>query len=286
MTFPIISVLMPVYNGEKYLKDSIDSILNQTYKNFEFIIIDDGSTDKTEEIIKSYSDKRIRFIKNEKNLGIVKSLNLGIDLARGKYIARMDADDISLPERFEKQVEFMENHPEVNVCGSWIEYFGARSGVWKTLKSDAKIKVGLLFGSQLAHPTILAKKEVFVSYPYREEYKDAEDYHLWVLMSKDYTFSNLQEVLLRYRIHEDQISQKYLANQSKLSIQIQQLYLTSIDSKCKPYKSLEGKISSCKNLFSLASFFICLFKTGYFEYKALFVMFLKKLKGVILFCIK
>jgi len=115
---PAVSVVMPVYNGEKYLRESIDSILNQTYTDYEFIIVNDGSNDKTEEIILSYNDNRIRYIKNEKNLQIVKSLNRGIELAKGRYIARMDADDISLPRRFEKQITFMENNLEIGVCGT------------------------------------------------------------------------------------------------------------------------------------------------------------------------
>ena len=110
MSKPLVSVLMAVYNGEKYLLEAIESILNQTYTNFEFLIINDGSTDSTEEIILSYSDQRIRYIKNEQNLKLIASLNKGLDLAKGKYIARMDADDISLPDRLEKQVNFLERN--------------------------------------------------------------------------------------------------------------------------------------------------------------------------------
>ena len=124
---PEITVLMPVYNGEKYLRPAIESILNQTFSDFEFLIINDGSTDNSESIILSYKDERIRYVKNENNLKLIKTLNKGIDLARGKYIARMDADDISLPTRLEREIEYMESHPE---CGlvSVFPYVMSESG--------------------------------------------------------------------------------------------------------------------------------------------------------------
>ena len=111
---------MPVYNGERYLREAIDSILNQTFKDFEFLIINDGSTDLSVEIIESYADKRISLAHNGQNLGLITTLNRGFDLACGEYIARMDCDDISLPDRLEKQVVFMDNHPEIGICGSWV----------------------------------------------------------------------------------------------------------------------------------------------------------------------
>ena len=115
---------MTVHNGEKHLSEAIDGILNQTFKDFEFLVIDDGSTDGSADIIQSYKDVRIRFISNGKNLSVPVSLNMGLNLARGEYIARMDCDDISLPQRLEKQVQFMDANPEVGVCGTWLETFG------------------------------------------------------------------------------------------------------------------------------------------------------------------
>ena len=116
---PVISVILPVYNAERFLREAIDSVLKQTFVDFEFIILNDGSTDKTEDIILSYKDPRIRYVKNEKNLKLIKTLNKGVDMARGKYIARMDADDISLPERFEKEVAYLEAHPDVAVVSCY-----------------------------------------------------------------------------------------------------------------------------------------------------------------------
>ena len=121
---PLVTVLMPVYNGEKYLKEAIESILNQTFKDFEFLIINDGSTDNSVKIIQSFNDLRIRLIHNESNIGLIKTLNKGLKLSNGKYIARMDCDDVSLPKRLSVQINFMEKHPEIGVCGSWVKIIG------------------------------------------------------------------------------------------------------------------------------------------------------------------
>ena len=127
MAAPKISVLMSVFNGERYLIKAIDSILNQTFKDFEFIIIDDGSMDSSNAIIRSFDDPRVRLIENEKNIGLTKSLKKGIDLCRGEYIARMDGDDISLPERLKKQVEFMDHNRGVGISGTWKRSIGLKS---------------------------------------------------------------------------------------------------------------------------------------------------------------
>ena len=134
MNPPLVSVIMSVYNGEKYLVQAIDSILNQTYQNFEFIIIDDCSTDNSSHILQEYAqkDSRIKIIKKEKNIGIkgfIKNLNLGISIAKGKYIARMDADDISLPERFQKQVDFLENNPEITLVGAQLNLINEQNKI-------------------------------------------------------------------------------------------------------------------------------------------------------------
>lgn len=207
-TVPIISVVMPVYNGEEYLKDAIDSVLSQSFKNFEFIIVNDGSVDKTEEIILSYKDERIIYLKNIVNLKIVLTLNKGIANAKGKYIARMDADDVSYPDRFEKQLNFMENNPQVGVCGTWVNTFGKNrvDHIYQYPVSSEDIKITLMFCSPFAHPSILMRKCLFDSYIYDEAFKKAEDYHLWCKIKNATCFGNIPEVLLDYRIHEDQTS--------------------------------------------------------------------------------
>ncbi len=222
MKTPIISVVMPVYNGEKYLKEAIDSILNQTFTDFEFIILNDGSTDGTEEIILSYDDPRIVYVKNEENLQIVKTLNKGITLAKGKYIARMDADDISLPTRFEKQVEYMERHPEVGVCGTWIEKFGHKTAIDRYSSDHQRIKVELLFNSAIAHPSAIMKKALFDELEYEQKYEKAEDYALWIRASNKYRLSNINSVLLKYRIHTSQ-TQKNVQIKKANAIRAEQL---------------------------------------------------------------
>ena len=160
MNLPRVSVLMPAYNSEKYLGEAIDSILNQTFTDFEFIIINDGSKDNTAKIVEEYAkkDKRIRFIDNKKNQGIVGVLNEGIDLCRGKYIARMDSDDISLPTRFEKEIEYMEEHPECGVLGTWYEIFGKLNG---PVQQPERIKIlNLLNEDHVGHPTVFIRKSV------------------------------------------------------------------------------------------------------------------------------
>ncbi len=201
---PIISVVMPVYNGEQYLKEAIDSILNQTFTDFEFIIINDGSTDRTEDIILSYADERIRYVKNGVNLQIVKSLNKGIELAKGQYIARMDADDISLQIRLEEQVRFMQDHPEIDVCGAWVHTFGDREETWEYPLSHDGIKALLLLNSAFAHPSIMAKRSMFSDFSFSDKYLGAEDYFLWINSIDHKLFSNIPKVLYRYRLHNKQ----------------------------------------------------------------------------------
>lgn len=202
---------MPVYNGQKYLKESIESILNQTYKNFEFLIINDGSTDKSKEIIEEYKkkDKRIKYVENEKNLGLIATLNKGLVLAQGKYLARMDCDDISLPKRLEKQVRFMEKNPEVGVCGTWIKFFGqAPSVVVKNPSLHNEIRCKLLFTNPIAHPTVMLRKEFFDKFKLKyENFKAAEDFELWQRCGALFKLHNLPETLLNYRISETSITQ-------------------------------------------------------------------------------
>ncbi|MDF2633460.1 MAG: glycosyl transferase family 2 [Pelosinus sp.] len=210
---PIITVLMPVHNGSLYLCDAIDSILGQTYHNFEFLIIDDGSTDNTADIISSYKDGRIRVIKNDTNIGISKALNIGIQNARGRYIARMDCDDVSRSDRLYKQVLFMEQHPEIGVCGSWvktIEEWG-QGNLWRFYTEPEQIKCQLLFGNVLAHPSVLIRRDVLKTTGtyYHVLYKYAQDYKLWVELAKKVLFVNIPEVLVAYRIHDKQASVRH-----------------------------------------------------------------------------
>lgn len=204
-----LSVLMPVYNCEKYLKKAIESILSQTYSNFEFLIINDGSTDHSEEIIKSYSDPRITYVSNKKNQGIVKTLNKGIDLSKGKYIARMDADDIALPNRLQEQIQFMQTHPEYKVCGSWaitIKDEGDKAYKMRRPLLSDDIKVEHLFRNSFIHPSVILDAETVKKLKYSADYQYAEDYFLFSQIALKYKVANLKSPLLLYRTHTENIT--------------------------------------------------------------------------------
>ena len=204
---PKVSVIMPVYNGEKYLKEAIDSILCQTYSDFEFIIINDCSADGSENIVLSYNDDRIVYIKNEENSGVARSLNVGLEKACGEYIARMDADDIALPDRFEKQVNFLDTHSEYGVCGCNIEKFSEneeRPFLFST--ENDSIKIDLLFDSAVPHPGVMMRKSLGKDLYYDAHYEQAEDFELWTRLIKKTQICNLPEILLKYRVHDFQVS--------------------------------------------------------------------------------
>lgn len=210
MTPPFVSVLMPIFNGEKFLDESIVSILKQSYTNFEFLIIDDGSTDNTSKLLKRYKakDKRIKIITHKKNLGIVISLNEGLDRAKGKYILRMDADDIAYPNRFVEQIRFMEANPGVGVCGTWIKVLTNQPYVWKSPTNDADIKTSLFFESVIAHPSACIRTSALkqLDLKYDQKYIYVEDYNLWLNLSKNWELANIPIPLLEYRSHSLQTS--------------------------------------------------------------------------------
>lgn len=209
---PKVSVLMPAYNAEKYIGKSIDSILNQTYGDFEFIIINDGSKDSTKEIILSYSDNRIVYLENKINSGIVVTLNKGLEYATGEYIARMDADDIAVAERLEKQIEFMEKNKNVCVLGTGICIFGEdvqeEARVFTT--NPEQLKAELIFNSCIAHPTVMMRSNILKNngLSYDLEYAGAEDYNLWWKIAKVSQIATIPDLLLKYRIHSSQITKK------------------------------------------------------------------------------
>lgn len=203
-----ITVLMPVYNGADYIDEAIDSILNQTFEDFELLVIDDGSTDSSANLVAALNDVRIRLLRQPQNLGLVAALNRGLDEARGEYVARMDADDISLPQRFEKQLAFLDAHPEVGACGSWMESFSSTEKVtWTAPVDHDEIFCRLLFESVLYHPTVVFRRNMFEQYGlrYDPDYPCAEDYELWCRCARYFQLANLGEVLLHYRLHSESI---------------------------------------------------------------------------------
>lgn len=206
---PKISVIMPAYNAEKYIAEAIDSILNQTFADFELIILNDHSSDRTEEIILSYKDSRIVYVKNEQNLGVAGTLNRGLEIARGEYIARMDADDISMPERFARQAERLDEAPEIAVVGCAIELFDETGTMEaRRFSTDPKqMRVDLFFSSGLAHPSVMMRKSVIRELGgYDREFEGLEDYELWCRVSEKYGVTTLSEQLFRYRVHGGQVT--------------------------------------------------------------------------------
>lgn len=201
-----ISVVMGVYNGAAFLADAIESILRQTCADFEFIIVNDGSTDNSRQIILSYHDPRIRYFDNNANRGLPYTLNFGFEQARTAYIARMDADDVARPDRLARQLAFMDANPEVGICGGAINYIGAKRGVWRAPLTDGAIKAKLFWDCPFAHPTVMIRRtfwqESGVRYP--ENAPGAEDYTLWVESAGKTKFANLPRVLLNYRVHPQQ----------------------------------------------------------------------------------
>lgn len=220
-----ISVLMPVYNCEVYVEKAINSILNQTYTNFEFIIIDDCSTDNTLKICQSFQDHRIIIITKNRNSGISESLNYGLSIAKGKYIARMDGDDISVLSRFEKQIAFLESNTDIILCGT--SYGLIREKVMFVLpETHEEIKIKLLSANCIVHPSVMFRKDILLvnNFIYDLEMEPAEDYDLWIRLSRIGKLHNLQECLLKYRVHDSQVSvirnekQIQVANQVRLKL--------------------------------------------------------------------
>lgn len=215
---PDISVVMPVYNAqEDFLKAATESILNQTYKNFELVIVNDGSTNNAENVILSYKDPRIIYLK-QNNKGIVGALNNGISNAKGQFIARMDSDDIAVPTRLEKQIQFLFEHSDIGVLGTWFMDFSAKKeDIVKNPVNDEQIKQNLLtIGCCLAHPSIMMRTEIFNKYSakYNEAEIYAEDYGLWLSLIDKIKFANYPEVLLHRRWHGKNISKTHSLVQS------------------------------------------------------------------------
>ncbi|MDF9844974.1 MULTISPECIES: glycosyltransferase [unclassified Paenibacillus] len=229
---PNLSVLMPVYNASRFLRQAVESILCQSYTDFELIIIHDGSTDNSLEILSHFTDPRIKLIDNPVNCGIVTCLNRGFAAASGAYIARMDADDYSLPDRFKAQLEFMNLHPDIGVCGTQYRIIGeakAESLIPKLPTDPDLLACTLLFHCCLAHPAVMMRRHVLErldSPPYESSYEHAEDYRLWARLSGITRMTNLKDCHLLYRHHDAQISRTMSPEQLKQAerISLEQLY--------------------------------------------------------------
>ena len=258
---PRVTVLMPVYNGEKYLRPAIDSILDQSFENFELLVINDGSTDNSMGILKGYTDPRIRLIHNEQNLKLIKTLNKGIELAKGEYIARMDCDDISAIYRLEMQVDFLDRNPQVGLLGSnaiIISKAGKKLYCANYPSSHFTITWALCFYCPIVHPSVMIRKDIIQRYGgYDESKLHTEDYHLWCKMSREIRFGNLPVPLLYLRKHDLNISNENyvqhiinasLVNQEHLfSLTGEQIDIGTI--KCLRYRtcqSLETRVMASR----------------------------------------
>lgn len=208
---PLVSVVLPVFNGEKYLAEAFDSLLNQTMGDFEVLIVDDGSTDSTPSIIGDYCtrDRRIRRLTNSRNQGITFSLNRGLTEARGEFIARMDADDVCHPTRFEKQVDFLRRHKNIGLLGTEmynLSQDGFLSRSWSFTR-HAELAWFLLFTCTFGHPTVMFRRSLIELFePFYRDVTACEDYELWVRLSRVTQLANLPVPLLTYRLHEERIS--------------------------------------------------------------------------------
>ena len=216
---PCISVIMSVYNAEKYVRDCIRSILGQTFSDFEFIIINDASTDSSPEIIKSFKDKRIRLLNNRERC--YPTRNKGLRVARGKYICIMDADDISLPHRFERQVLFMEQHPQYGLAGSGYRVLGKERDLYR--ESDyQKIKVQLMRNNCFIHPSVIIRHDLLKKHKLRyiRKYYYSSDYDFLARAARYFPITNIPEVLMHYRVHEGQVTIQYRKRQAELADEI------------------------------------------------------------------
>lgn len=200
-----ISVIMSVHNGARYLREAIESILSQTYTDFEFLIIDDCSNDNSPAILKEYSDKdsRIVLITNEFNLGLTKNLNKALRVAKGEYIARFDCDDVSLPNRFKEQVSYLDTHPKCGVISLWADVIDNKGTYVRTIKyptTDKELRTALIRYNPFFHPGLMVRKEVFSAVGfYDESWRFAQDYELYFRIAKKYELGNVPQVLLKYR---------------------------------------------------------------------------------------
>lgn len=238
---PIVTVLLPVYNGERYLREAIESILAQTLTAFELLLVDDGSTDQTEAISRSYDDPRIRVVRHERNAGLVPSLNAGLERVSTKYVARMDADDVALPHRLEAQVAFLETRPDMAACGTW-----ARQLVDGRLRAVVRRPTGACLRQTawrpvpILHPTATFKTEVLQALGYRPEAIHAEDYDLWLRLCRHHEIDNIPLVLLHHRVHPASVSAAHRAVQRNSAWRSFREHFPDIDVTLEEFRTLSG----------------------------------------------
>jgi glycosyltransferase involved in cell wall biosynthesis len=254
---PLISIILPVYNGQEFLKKTISSVLNQSFNNFEFLIIDDHSSDNSLNIINSFQDSRIKLIKNNSNQGQILTENKGLNIAKGKYIARIDQDDIFLPKKLEKQINFLEKNPKITGIGTWAIHINEKDKIIKKIKtptSNKEIIKVLLYNNPIFHPSVMfRKKEILELGSYNHKKKYTEDYALWCqLLTSGYKLSNIPEYLTQYRIHNQQCSSNNKAIVKKNVLETRAIFLKKIFQEFKSNKKIILTDCSDKQLQEIA----------------------------------
>lgn len=221
---PKLTVLMSVFNNENTVRRAVKSILEQSFKDFVFLIIDDSSTDNSLNIIRSFNDRRIRVISNKNNIGLTRSLNTGLKLSSGKYIARLDADDISLPKRLEKQIDFLEKNPDFVLCGTGYHIIDKEGNIIKDIVYDTyseKLYYDLNFQNIIAHSSVVfKKKEILSSGGYSIKYRYSQDFDLWQRLTRIGKAWIMPEILMKWNDSKDNISSKNSDQQNKAALEI------------------------------------------------------------------
>lgn len=261
---PQVSILMPVYRTAPFLREAMDSMLEQTFADFELIALDDCSPDNAEEILDTYHDPRIVRYKGERNEGLANVLNVGVKMAQGKYIARMDSDDISLPNRLQTQVDYLERHPDIDLVSAGMQLFGAGEGIWIRELNPEKVKINALFHSPVLHPTSVWRKSSFELHGlhFHQETVPAEDYDLWTrALLNGLRLVNLPEVLYQYRIHPGQATKQT----EKISAKTREVQLAYLKAAL-PSLSEEAAQAFPKKLWPV---FFANLKDGFFDRKLL-----------------
>ena len=265
---PIISVVIPVYNAERYILKALRSVCEQTYQNLEIIVLDDGSTDNSKKIIETIEDKRIKLVSRD-NRGLIATLNEGISLSSGDYIARMDADDICLANRFAKQLEYLQSQTKVGVVFTGIEYINANGDAIrkKTSNETRKIEsVEFLFGCPVCHPTAMFNMNVLAKcdIQYDPDFDKTEDYELWTRLLNITQIGILSEVLFQYRIHSESITSKSSTEQRNTAVRAIMKNLSNLDSQSVEsslgviYNNHQGLESASLTMMSLSKIFLLL----------------------------
>ncbi|MDR3653783.1 MAG: glycosyltransferase [Paludibacter sp.] len=256
-----VTVLLPVYNGAEFLAETIDSVLNQTYADFNFLIINDASTDNSEEIILSYTDLRIQYLVNEKNLGSIGSPQKGMDIIQTEYIARIDQDDLWQSTKLKKQMDLLDSNPQIGLCGTSIELIGDISGIRIFPISNEPLKVGFLFGCFMSHPSVVFRKSFLVEsgLRYSPEYYLADDYKMWIDCLNYTEIYNIPEPLVSYRQHQSQICSVHAPEQLVVKNRVRLEMLERIyPNPTEEEKEFHLQIFSEQNIQSIADYRKCI----------------------------